>query len=46
VVVDVNYANIGSGCRSMTVENELMYCLNAPLNTTPQIDVYRIKAID
>ncbi len=42
----VDYLNIGAGCRSMTVENDLMYCLNAPPNATPQIDVYRVKAID
>jgi len=41
---NVDYVNLGAGCRSMTVENDLMYCLNAPPNKTPQIDVYRIKA--
>lgn len=45
-MVVVDYMNIGLGCRSMTVENDLMYCLIAPPNATPQIDVYRIKAAD
>jgi len=40
----VDYVNIGTSCRSMAVENELMYCLKSPLNKTPQIDIYRIKS--